>query len=263
MDDKMKFTAEMGSDAWDTKSYLNIWVCNMERLAGYASLPGSAENTDGVVIDTEAFGVTNPSAGYGMGRTAVHEAGHWLNLRHLWGDEYCGDDGVMDTPKQASYNFGCPSGVRVTCGNSPTGDMYTNYMDFTRDNCVNLFTLGQKQRMRVLFEPGGARQSILASKGLQPPLISEAPVADEPPRWLHPQLYPNPVQTELTLDLAYDERWIGKTIFISGLNGQIVMNLTITSKNQRINVSRLQPGMYFLAAKKPDGESMKLKFIKL
>ncbi|MEK7224268.1 MAG: M43 family zinc metalloprotease, partial [Bacteroidota bacterium] len=107
MDDAMKFSSNMGDDAWDAKSYLNIWVCRMDKLAGYASLPGSDLLKDGIVLDFGAFGVTT-NTGYGMGKTAVHEIGHWFGLKHLWGDANCGDDEVDDTPKQASYTPGCP-----------------------------------------------------------------------------------------------------------------------------------------------------------
>ena len=240
-DDKMKFSSEMGDDAWDAKSYLNIWVCNLDRVAGYSSIPGGPDNKDGVVIDFPAFGIINAMAGYNMGKTAVHEVGHWLNLIHLWGDAYCGDDLVDDTPKQSGYNIECPSGVRISCSNGPNGDMYMDYMDFTYDACMNLFTKGQKARMRALFAPGGFRNSILTSTGLNPPLIAELPLPDESPKWLYAQLYPNPVISEMTLDLAYDVRWIGKTINITNTQGQIVLQVTISSKYQKINVSKLQP----------------------
>ncbi|HEX2628226.1 MAG TPA: zinc metalloprotease, partial [Chitinophagaceae bacterium] len=149
-DDKVKSNAEMGDDAWDTKSYLNIWVCNLDRVAGYSTMPGGPADKDGVVISFGAFGL-GFIGGMDKGRTTVHEVGHWLNLKHLWGDEYCGDDGISDTPKQAGYNAGCPSGVQITCDNGAKGDMYMNYMDYTNDECMNLFTLGQKARMRSLF----------------------------------------------------------------------------------------------------------------
>ncbi len=262
-DDKMKFSNEMGDDAWDPKSYLNIWVCNLHGVAGYSSVIGGADNKDGVVIGCPVFGTINTMHGFEMGKTAVHEVGHWLNLKHLWGDEYCGDDGVADTPKQAGYNIDCPGVITITCGNGPYGDMYMNYMDFTNDACMNLFTHGQKSRMRALFAPGGLRYSILFSTGLSAPLINEIPLPEESPRWLQPQLYPNPANKQLTLDLAYDMRWVGKTIRVINLQGQTLKSLVITSKTQRIEIGDLQPGMYFLAAKKDDGESMKLKFIKL
>lgn len=262
-DDKMKFSSLMGDDAWDARSYLNIWVCNLNRVAGYASVPGDAAEKDGVVIGFPAFGTINAQPGYEMGKTAVHEVGHWLGLRHLWGDQYCGDDGVADTPKQAGYNIECPGVVTITCGNGPYGDMYMNYMDLTNDACMNLFTLGQKARMRALFAPGGARYSLLSSTGLNPPLIYEIPLPEEDPKWLHPQLFPNPATSQLTLDLAYDVRWVGKIMHVINLQGQTVMTVTISSKVQQIDISKLQAGVYFLATKREDGVSMKLKFLKL
>lgn len=262
-DDKMKFTNEMGDDAWDAGSYLNIWVCNLDRVAGYASVPGGIMSKDGLVLGFSTFGTINSMHGYEMGKTAVHEVGHWLSLKHLWGDTYCGDDGIADTPKQAGYNIECPGVINITCGNGPYGDMYMNYMDFTNDACMNLFTQGQKARMRSMFDPGGPRNSILVSKGLNPPLISEIELPEEDPKWLHPQLFPNPATTQLTLDLTYDARWLGKELKIINLTGQNVMNVTITSKKQQIDISRLQPGIYLLAAKQADGQSMKLKFVKL
>ena len=262
-DDKVKFSTEMGDDAWDSKSYLNIWVCNIDKYAGYAAVPGSDAAKDGIVISYKSFGVIS-SGSYGMGKTAVHEVAHWLGLKHIWGDAYCGDDGIDDTPKQASYTTGCPSAIRITCGNAPYGDMYMNFMDLTNDVCVNMFTRGQKARMRSLFEPGGVRNSLLSSKGLDLPLFDNIPLpGDDDPKWLHPQLFPNPAQSTMTLDLSYDFRWVGQTIFIMNLQGQSVMNVTITSKVQQINIQKLQAGVYFLAAKKADGESMKMKFVKL
>ncbi len=261
-DDKVKYNNETGDDAWDPSSYLNIWVCNLDRVAGYSSVPGDDPRRDGIVIDLNAFGVTSGN-GFEMGKTAVHEIGHWLGLKHIWGDVYCGDDGVDDTPKQAGYNIGCPGVVNVTCGNGPYGDMYMNYMDLTNDHCMNIFTIGQKNRMRTSFAPGGARNSILISKGLDRPLIQEIELPNADPKWLKAQLYPNPASTTMTLDLNYDQRWMGKTIYISNFAGQVVMNLTITSLSQSINISKLASGLYILAAKKDDGESIKMKIVKL
>jgi hypothetical protein len=255
MDDKMKSSADLGDDPWDSRLYLNIWVCQMERFAGYSTVPGSDAKLDGIVLGLAAFGAGQ--------KTIIHEAGHWMGLKHIWGDTYCGDDGVDDTPKQASYTVGCPSTVRVTCGNSPTGDMYNNYMDFTNDACMNLFTRGQKARMQAVFSSGGARNSLVNSGGLDKPLIYESPLPQEDPRWLEVKMYPNPVTTTLYLDFSYDVRWVGKTIFVTNLVGQSVKNLSISSKIQSIDVSNFKPGIYFLAAKNDQGLSMKMKFIKL
>jgi Pregnancy-associated plasma protein-A/Secretion system C-terminal sorting domain len=263
-DDKMKFATEMGTDAWDTKNYLNIWVCNLNKLAGYATTPGSDASKDGIVISYKAFGTTGAvQSGYNQGKTAVHEIGHWLGLKHIWGDANCGEDGIEDTPKQASYTMGCPSTVRITCGNGPYGDMYMNYMDLTNDECVNMFTQGQKAKMRALFADGAFRSSILATNAFLLPEVQLIPAVSEDPKWLEPRLYPNPASNELTLDLSYDSRWIGKNIFVTNITGQDIMNVQITSKIVKLNVTNLKPGLYFLAAKKDDGVSIKTKFIKL
>ena len=259
--DEMKFSANMGNDAWDATQYLNIWVCNMKRVAGYSSSPGTDPLRDGMVLSFDAFGIGR-TEGLDQGKTAVHEAGHWLNLRHLWGDTYCGDDGVNDTPVQGGYNTGCPTAPRISCANGPYGDMYMNYMDFTSDNCTNLFTLDQKERMRSMFMTGGPRYNILFSTGLQPPLFFEAPLPEEPPRWLHSQLYPNPAASEITLDLSYDSRWIGKTLNIINLQGQSMKQVIIQAKVQTISIANLQPGIYLLTAKKEDGQFLRHKFVK-
>lgn len=163
----VKFTAQGGSDAWNTGQYLNIWVCNLGGgLLGYAQFPGGAANTDGVVCNVTAFGNTGTAtAPFNKGRTATHEVGHWLNLRHIWGDANCGSDLVNDTPTQQTSNYGCPAFPRVTCSNGPNGDMFMNYMDYTDDACMYMFTPGQKSRMLALFAAGGARASLTTSTG--------------------------------------------------------------------------------------------------
>ena len=262
-DDQVKFSAKTGSDAWDTESYFNIWVCNLGSIAGYSSFPGGPSEKDGIVINTSVFGKSS-RAGYNMGKTAVHETGHWLGLRHIWGDSYCGDDWVDDTPKQGIFTSGCPSGIRSSCSNGTNGDMYMNFMDLTQDACTNLFTEGQKERMRVFFENGGARNAILSSYGLLPPLTpEEPPPAEELPVWFHPQLYPNPASNEIILDLSYDIRWIGKTIRITNAQGQFIMQVVINSKIVKMNIDKLRPGLYFLMTKKDDGTTIKQKFIKM
>jgi hypothetical protein len=260
-DDKIKSSLEMGDDGWDPKSYLNIWVGTLDKFLGYSSLPGDPDEKDGVVINNRAFGNGIPGAA-AMGRTAVHEIGHWMGLRHLWGDADCGDDGVADTPKQETFTNGCPSGVRITCNNAPYGDMYMDYMDFTSDVCLLMFTKGQKERMRALFEPGGARYSILSSNAFGTPVNAEIPLPDASPRWLHAQIYPNPATTELIVNVEVDARWIGKDLQVINITGQVQLKTTIISKVQKLDISKLQPGLYFIRAEK-QGEKIIEKFIKL
>jgi len=162
----IKFTNSGGEDAWPTNRYLNIWVGNFtDNTLGYATWPAdfaANPNVDGVVISTTAMGRTgNVTAPFNGGRTATHEIGHWLNLRHIWGDAACGDDLVADTPTQQTSNFGCPAFPNRTCGNTTNGDMFMNYMDYSDDNCMNVFTNGQRNRGRALFAVGGARATFI------------------------------------------------------------------------------------------------------
>ncbi|GAB4500282.1 MAG: hypothetical protein OHK0019_38430 [Saprospiraceae bacterium] len=171
--DNVKFFSTGGLDAWDRNKYLNIWVCNLSGgLLGYAQFPGGPASTDGVVCDYAYFGTTGATPPFDKGRTTTHEVGHWLNCYHIWGDDgtsCSGTDQVSDTPNQADENYGCPTFPTVSCSNGPNGDMFMNYMDYTDDACMNLFTIGQKNRMQALFAAGGARAALANSTGCQPP----------------------------------------------------------------------------------------------
>ncbi|MBK8499651.1 MAG: fibronectin type III domain-containing protein [Flavobacteriales bacterium] len=171
--DGVKYTSSGGSNAWPRDSYLNIWSCNLGGgLLGYAQFPGGAAATDGVVILYSSVGsLTNPGTAspYHLGRTLTHEVGHWLNLRHIWGDANCGSDLVSDTPTHNTSNFGCPTYPHYsTCSGTPV-EMTSNYMDYTDDGCMNIFTAGQKTRMQALFGAGGSRVSLATSLGCVPP----------------------------------------------------------------------------------------------
>ena len=172
----MKYSSTGGQDAWNTSDYLNIWVCNLASgLLGFATFPGGNSSTDGVVCDYAYFGNTGTATSpYDLGRTATHEVGHWLNLYHIWGDSYCGNDYVSDTPKHEESNYGCPSYPHASScsGTGSTGEMFMNYMDYTNDACMFMFSSGQKNRMRATLN--GSRSSLLSSLGCQvvyPPII--------------------------------------------------------------------------------------------
>ncbi|WP_250433352.1 zinc metalloprotease [Hanstruepera flava] len=141
-------------------THLNIWVCNIGGgILGYAQFPGGPSSTDGVVISPQYFGTTGyVSAPFDEGRTATHEVGHYLNLRHIWGDGRCRqDDFVSDTPASDGPNYGCPSYPTVNCRSN---DMTMNYMDYTNDACMYMFSEGQKTRMRSIFASGGPRSAM-------------------------------------------------------------------------------------------------------
>jgi hypothetical protein len=160
--DAMKFSQQGGSDAVDPENNLNIWVCNLAKYLGYAYYPGITPERDGVVCLYSAFGRTGTLLSpYDKGRTATHEVGHYLNLRHIWGDATCGTDLVDDTPQHNTSNFGCPSFPHYsTCAGNPV-EMTMNYMDYTDDACMFMFSNGQKSRMLALFAAGGPREGFV------------------------------------------------------------------------------------------------------
>ena len=167
--DKLIKTSEHGKTAWPRDDYLNMWVCAISNsLLGYAQFPGGSAATDGVVINHTAFGTEGTArAPFNMGRTAVHEVGHWLNLLHIWGDDggACSlSDNIHDTPNQAGPNVAKPNFPTLSCNNAPNGDMFMNYMDYVDDDSMIMFTKGQLTRMNAVL--AGARKSLLKSEGL-------------------------------------------------------------------------------------------------
>ncbi len=164
---------------WPAENYLNIWVCYLNDRYGYtqfpvSTLPGlenSSKNrlTDGIVISFEAFGSSDYGnfllkPGSDKGRTTTHEMGHFLGLRHPWGDKAncIGDDYVEDTPTQANQTIGCPTHPQKECpASAPLSKMFQNYLDYTDDACMNLFTQGQVDRMITVLENSPRRASLL------------------------------------------------------------------------------------------------------
>ena len=155
-DDKMKKVSSGGIAPYLPKTHLNLWVCALTGgLLGYAQFPGGPVSTDGVVVNYRAFGTNGTAqAPFNKGRTATHEVGHYLNLRHIWGDtpDCSGSDMVADTPNSAGPNFGTPTWPVVTCNNGPNGDMFMNYMDYTDDEAMFMFTAQQVLRMRTTLD---------------------------------------------------------------------------------------------------------------
>ena len=152
----VKSSSTGGADPWPSDRYLNLWVCSLsDGILGYAQFPGGPQATDGVVILNTAFGTSGTVAPpFNLGRTAVHECGHWLNLRHIWGDtEDCtGTDFVDDTPNAQHPNYGKPVFPHVSCNNGPNGDMFMNYMDYVDDDAMLMFSAGQVVRMHAALE---------------------------------------------------------------------------------------------------------------
>jgi hypothetical protein len=163
--DSVKTRAGGGTPPWATDRYLNIWVCNLgEGLLGYAQFPGGPAKTDGVVILYTAFGTKGAAAEpFNLGRTATHEVGHYLNLRHIWGDtnDCSGSDQVSDTPRAQMPNYGTPDFPHLSCNNGPAGDMFMDYMDYVDDAAMFMFTQGQAARMNATL--AGPRKKLAAA----------------------------------------------------------------------------------------------------
>ena len=152
-DNGVKSKKKGGVDPWPTDRYLNLWVCRLnDPLLGYAQFPGGPAATDGVVILHTACGTQGTAqAPFDKGRSATHEVGHFLGLRHIWGDrnDCSGDDFVADTPAARQANLGKPKFPQITCNNGPNGDMFMNYMDYVDDDSMFMFTAGQVARMNA------------------------------------------------------------------------------------------------------------------
>jgi hypothetical protein len=203
-DNKIKSTAQGGQSIWNRNKYLNIWVVNLTGgVLGYAQPPGGTASTDGVVICYRYFGSTGATPPFNQGRTTVHEIGHWFNLIHIWGDDNgaCwGSDQVGDTPNQASEFYGCPSFPQMdVCTPDSPGVMFMNYMDYVDDDCMMMFTNGQKTRMIAALNV--FRSGLKTSDGCQPHIGMESvpEIADF-------TIYPNPgngvFQIELLMNVV-------------------------------------------------------------
>jgi hypothetical protein len=245
-DDKIKSAAFGGDEAWDATSYLNVWVCNtVPGLTGYATVPGSDPTKDGVVVRYDAFGTTGKvNVPYHKGRTLTHEVGHWLGLQHLWGNKQCGDDGIQDTPKQRGGNSGDPVFPKLTaCNATPDGEMFMNFMDFTNDASMGMFTEGQKNVMRSQFGVNGKRNAFLYSKGLSTSW-NNTQVSPEQISTPQVSIYPNPVVSgNISISLnGLDNS--GKHFAIVAANGQIVKTGYFNQAKVEVNVSHFPAGIY-------------------
>lgn len=166
------------STIWDRNKYLNIWSVRMggtlasNGVLAYSQFPsawGGSANTDGIVARFNTIGRTGSLlAGYDKGRTLGHEVGHWFGLYHIWGDDQgkcagqsgAGSDNISDTPDQGDQYFGCPAYPQMSCS---TSNMFMNYMDYTNDDCRNMFTLEQCTKMQNIIKTQNSRKGLLTA----------------------------------------------------------------------------------------------------
>ncbi len=267
--EKVKSTADGGIDPWDQSRYLNIWVCNMSvdffgqevtALLGYATPPPGLPNwpagsvnglSDGVVVQFQAFGSNNPNpldAGAGpmdvRGRTSTHEVGHYLGLRHIWGDGDCSaQDGIDDTPNADAQSETDCDPSKNTCTDNIQGvdlpDMIENYMDYSAETCQNSFTQGQVDLMHGVLE--NERYDLVYNN---PAGLNETDLA-------HWDAYPNPTSGNLTLSGIQGL----SNANVYALSGTIVKQFNLNGDQQIIDISSLQQGVYILELSNDKGAS--------
>lgn len=279
-------TVKPGS-SWDPTKYFNIWVLEFggfdANTLGYAQFPtipsgtspitdmvgsGGAANTDGVVLGYQYVGNTGTalaSAPYNKGRTLVHETGHWLGLWHIWGDDaypgspnVCGgSDYVTDTPNQEGENYTCPAtngSVRTdACTASSPGVMYQNYMDYSDDRCMVMFTAGQKARMQAVMANCARRTSLATST------VCSVVSVEENMSNVNMEVYPNPTNGELYVDITtLDVQDF--TISVVNTLGQTVKEVKQVQSNGgkiKIDLSDKNTGVYFVTVKSKSGSKVK------
>ena len=229
-DDAMKKSDEGGVDAWDSENYLNFWVCNLSgNLLGFATMPGdvSAE-LDGVVVDYEYFGVDlSSSSPYNLGRTATHEVGHYFNLEHTF-YAGCSDwDSCDDTPSISSPTYGCPEFPQESCNSI---DMTMNYMDYTNDACMHMFTSCQAELM------------IDALLTYRPNLITDADCSVSIDENIYNNdifIHPNPVLDKIFLSIEESR------IYLYDIYGREILSNYYLDK-AFLDVSSLHSGTYII-----------------
>ena len=251
-----------GIDAWNPKEYINIWVSQMGNgLAGEANFPGDEPlSEDGIRIDVDRFGTVPFLAGpFSLGRTLTHEMGHYLNLQHLWGpcsenqdggiccpnlDPNCPcDDGIADTPPQSlTYLNTCNTQFNLTCGDLDI-DMSMNFMTFSDDACMYMFTNGQKQVVLETLQT--TRSSLLyhAHAKCEATVSNRHELANPTNLW---KLFPNPANHIVRIDLQMLLPRHHAQLSVLSSTGQKVLEEPIRSPAFTINVDGWNPGIYLV-----------------
>ena len=270
--DDVKQSTLGGVDSWDTDKYLNIWVCDLLgdnaffQVLGFAYPPATAPNWpanssasdpayEGVVVHYQVFGDDSPLATGQLsvadkGRTAVHEVGHFLGLRHIWGDALFGDgctedDGLEDTPN-ASANAGQTCNFsNNTCTDSPVDfpDMIENYMDYAEERCMNMFTQNQVDIMRSMLETA---RTGLTDGTVEPSSIDEFIDPNDITIYPNPSVGPIQIQTPSNLQL--------QTLSVLDVKGTLVSEESINRSTSQLDIDLdVNPGSYIIRLRFDEG----------
>ena len=255
--DDMKDYSTGGLNAWDVNNYLNIWVCNIgSNILGFGELPTSMHsNTYGVVLAYSAFGKMGTATyPYNLGRTCTHEISHCFRLYHIWGDDggtCSGSDYVNDTPNQGDATFGCLTYPATdNCNSTANGINFSNYMDYSDDNCLNMFTKNQASRMFTAVN--SYYSTLFTSKVCQSPVEVEDTPAD-----FTFSIYPNPSSTGLfNLDMFTTSN-IGASINVKVVDvlGKIILEKQILNPAGNVHfldLSNVTSGLYFVSVYNDD-----------
>lgn len=271
---------------WSPTKYFNIWTVdfgNDSDLLGYAQFPtgsgvagvspNGGSTTDGVVIGYKYFGSSAiyPQGNYGgsvsqnpyqFGRTATHEIGHCLGLLHVCGDDFqscivnatdSNKDYCPDTPATKRYNYGCTT--TNSCPNSPGNDMIENYMEYTDDQCMSIFTQNQKDRMIAVMNNAVRRKELKTST------VCQTPAGIQDFDYLNGiNLYPNPATSVVNIAVANGDLPDSFTVYNS--LGQQVSTIAVKgTANLTVDTSGYSNGIYFIKVSKGN-QSKTLKFVK-
>lgn len=239
-----------GKDAWDVERYINIWVCDIgdDDTLGFASIPETADppESDGLVIGHQYFGTIGTASNSefnNLGRTVTHEMGHYFNLEHLWGPDRGGceeDDFVSDTPNQYEDSFACPVfPVFDDCTFDGAGVQFVNFMDYSDDACMTMFTQGQK--MRMLAALNGARSGLINTQAC----ALATNTTDEQLRENRVHVYPNPARTRLQIDYRALSVSDELTFQVFDLKGKLLYSWR-GDQLKSLELNGWAPGMYLI-----------------
>jgi hypothetical protein len=259
--DRWFSTIRGGKDPWNNKKYINIWVCEAgEDLYGFAFLPGTADplEADGLVISSEYFGSTGTAIASfpnHKGRTTTHEMGHYFNLEHLWGpdDSECEEgDEVADTPVQFEATYDCASyPLKDDCSPTDNGILFFNYMDYVDDECMYMFTEGQKKRMNASLN--GFRSTLLGQTNCSLSTSTEDKLSEN-----QIQIYPNPASGYLQVIISKNtSSEKASTLYLFDFMGRMLQSKTSFGACT-FDIAGYSPGVYWL---KVDDYPQPLKII--